>query len=433
VRRSPYDREILVLALPALGALAAEPLYLLADTAIVGHLGTPQLAALALAATVLSTLVSLCIFLTYGTTARVSRLHGAGAHAAAAEMAAQALWLAVGVGAGVVIVVVALADPLIALLGGEGDVAAMAARYLRISVLGAPMALIALAAQGWLRGVGDLRTPLVIVVAANALNVVLEVLFVYGFGWGLDGSAWGTVIAQACMGAAFVAVLLRAPARRRRPDLQRIRSLTSIGAQLLVRTAALIACFVLATAVCARIGEASLGAHQIGFQLFMFLALVLDAIAIAGQVIVGRALGAGDADAAFAAARRMLQWSLVAGLAIGGVLLALIDVVPRAFTADPAVIDRAHAMWPLFCALWPPAAIVFALDGILIGAGDARYLAGAMVAAAVVFIPIVLAALAFDWGIVGVWCALLTLMVVRLATLAVRFAGRRWALVGATT
>jgi putative MATE family efflux protein len=433
VRRSPYDREILVLALPALGALAAEPLYLLADTAIVGHLGTPQLAALALAATVLSTLVSLCIFLTYGTTARVSRLHGAGAHAAAAEMAAQALWLAVGVGAGVVIVVVALADPLIALLGGEGDVAAMAARYLRISVLGAPMALIALAAQGWLRGVGDLRTPLVIVVAANALNVVLEVLFVYGFGWGLDGSAWGTVIAQACMGAAFVAVLLRAPARRRRPDLQRIRSLTSIGAQLLVRTAALIACFVLATAVCARIGEASLGAHQIGFQLFIFLALVLDAIAIAGQVIVGRALGAGDADAAFAAARRMLQWSLVAGLAIGGVLLALIDVVPRAFTADPAVIDRAHAMWPLFCALWPPAAIVFALDGILIGAGDARYLAGAMVAAAVVFIPIVLAALAFDWGIVGVWCALLTLMVVRLATLAVRFAGRRWALVGATT
>jgi putative MATE family efflux protein len=433
VRRSPYDREILVLALPALGALAAEPLYLLADTAIVGHLGTPQLAALALAATVLSTLVSLCIFLTYGTTARVSRLHGAGAHAAAAEMAAQALWLAVGVGAGVVIVVVALADPLIALLGGEGDVAAMAARYLRISVLGAPMALVALAAQGWLRGVGDLRTPLVIVVAANALNVVLEVLFVYGFGWGLDGSAWGTVIAQACMGAAFVAVLLRAPARRRRPDLQRIRSLTSIGAQLLVRTAALIACFVLATAVCARIGEASLGAHQIGFQLFIFLALVLDAIAIAGQVIVGRALGAGDADAAFAAARRMLQWSLVAGLAIGGVLLALIDVVPRAFTADPAVIDRAHAMWPLFCALWPPAAIVFALDGILIGAGDARYLAGAMVAAAVVFIPIVLAALAFDWGIVGVWCALLTLMVVRLATLAVRFAGRRWALVGATT
>jgi putative MATE family efflux protein len=431
VRRSPYDREILLLAVPALGALAAEPLYLLADTAIVGHLGTPQLAALALAATVLSSLVSLCIFLTYGTTARVARLHGAGEHRAADAMAAQALWLAVGVGVGVAAVVVALAEPIIGLLGGRGEVATMAARYLRISVLGVPMALIALAGQGWLRGVGDLRTPLVIVVAANAVNVVLEVLFVYGFGWGLDGSAWGTVIAQAGMGAAFVAVLLRAPAERRRPDLARIRSLTSIGAQLLVRTGALLACFVLATAVCARMGQASLGAHQIGFQLFMFLALVLDAIAIAGQVMVGRALGAGDADSAFAAARRMLQWSLVAGFVMGGVLLALIDVVPRAFTTDEAVVDRAHAMWPLFCALWPAAAVVFALDGILIGAGDTRWLAGAMVAAAAVFVPLALAALAFDWGIVGVWCALLALMGARLATLAVRFARGRWALVGA--
>jgi Na+-driven multidrug efflux pump len=158
---------------------------------------------------------------------------------------------------------------------------------------------------------------------------------------------------------------------------------------------------------------------------------VLDAIAIAGQVIVGRALGAGDADAAFAAARRMLEWALAAGLLIGGVFLALRGVVPRAFTSDPAVVERAQAMWPLFCALWPPAAVVFALDGILIGAGDARYLAGAMVAAAAVFAPLVLLALALDWGIVGVWAALLVLMVVRLATLAVRFAGRRWALVGA--
>jgi putative MATE family efflux protein len=433
VRRSTYDREILALAVPALGALAAEPLYLLADTAIVGHLGTPQLAALALAATVLSSLVSLCIFLTYGTTARVTRLHGAGEHEAAGALAAQALWLALAIGVALTAVVIALADPLIALLGGDGEVAVMAARYLRIASLGAPMALIALAGQGWLRGVGNLRTPLVIVIAANAVNVILELLFVYGLGWGLDGSAWGTVIAQAGMGIAFVAVLLRAPARSRRPDFTAIRSLSSIGAQLLLRTAALLGCFVLATAVCARIGEASLGAHQIGFQLFTFLALVLDAIAIAGQVIVGRALGGGNADAAYAAARRMLEWSVGAGLLIGGVLLALIDVVPRAFTTDPALIDRAHAMWPLFCALWPLAAVVFALDGILIGAGDTRFLAGAMVAAAAVFVPLVLAALHFGWGIVGVWSALLVLMVVRLAPLAVRFAGRRWALVGAAT
>jgi putative MATE family efflux protein len=432
-RRSPHDREILALALPALGALAAEPLYLLVDTAIVGHLGTRQLAALALAATVLSSLVSLCIFLTYGTTARVSRLHGAGRHEAADRLAAQALWLALAVGATLAALVAALAPPLVALLGGEGEVAALAARYLRIASLGVPMALIALAGQGWLRGVGDLRTPLVIVVAANAANVVLEVLFVLVLGWGLDGSAWGTVIAQAGMGAAFVAVMLRAPSDRRRPDVERIRSLVSIGAQLLVRTAALLGCFVLATAVCAHIGEATLAAHQIGFQLFTFLALVLDAIAIAGQVIVGRALGADDADAAYAAARRMIEWALGAGVLIGAVLLAMIDVIPRAFTGDPAVIGRAQAMWPLFCALWPLAAIVFALDGILIGAGDTRWLAGAMVTAAAVFVPLALLALELGWGIVGVWCALLALMAARLATLAPRFLGRRWALVGAAT
>jgi len=433
VRRSVYDREIVSLAVPALGALAAEPLYLLADTAIVGHLGTKQLAALALAATVLSTLVSLCIFLTYGTTARVTRLHGAGDDRAANEVAAQALWLALAVGVAVAAAVIALAHPLVALLGGEGDVATMAVGYLRIAALGAPCALVALAGQGWLRGVGDLRTPLVIVVVANAVNVVLELLFVYGFDWGLDGSAWGTVIAQAGMGAAFVTALVRAPADRRAPDWARIRSLVSIGAQLFVRTAALLGCFVFATAICARIGDASLGAHQIAFQLFGFLALVLDAIAIAGQVIVGRALGAGDAEAAYAAARRMLEWSVGAGIVIGGVLLALMDVIPRAFTSDAAVLERAHAMWPLFCLLWPPAAIVFALDGILIGAGDTRFLAGAMVLSAAVYVPLALAALEFDWGIVGVWCALLALMGMRLLTLAVRFAGRRWALVGATT
>jgi putative MATE family efflux protein len=433
VRRSPYDREIVSLALPALGALAAEPLYLLADTAIVGHLGTPQLAALALAATVLSTLVSLCIFLTYGTTARVTRLHGAGEDAAAAALGPQALWLALGVGVSVAAIVISLAVPLVHGLGGSGDVGDAAVRYLRIGSLGVPMALIALAGQGFLRGVGDLRTPLVIVVLANTVNVVLEVVFVYGFDWGLDGSAWGTVAAQAGMGVAFVTVLLRAAPATIAPDWERIRSLVSIGAQLFIRTAALVGCFAFATSICARIGQATLGAHQIAFQLFGFLALVLDAIAIAGQVIVGRALGAGDADAAVTAARRMLEWSVGAGLLIGGVLFVLQDVIPHAFTTDPAVIERAHTMWPLFCLMWPPAAIVFALDGILIGAGDARFLAGAMVASAAVFVPLAIAALEFDWGIVGVWCAILALMGMRLATLAVRFSGGRWALVGAAT
>jgi putative MATE family efflux protein len=426
VRRSAYDGEILRLAVPALGALAAEPLYLLVDTAVVGHLGTPELAALALAATVLANVVALCIFLTYGTTARVTRLHGAGEDEAAAALGPQALWLALAAGVVVGGTVAALAGPLVHALGGEGHVADMAARYLRIGSIGIPMALIALAGQGWLRGMGDLRTPLVIVVAANGANVVLELLFVYGFDWGLDGSAWGTVLAQLGMGIAFATVLLRAFAL---PHLARIRSLVSIGAQLMVRTAALLGCFVVATAVCAHIGAPTVAAHQIAFQLFGFLALLLDAIAIAGQVIVGRALGAGDADEAYAAARRMIEWSLAAGLVIGGVFLALVDVVPRAFTSDPRVIDQAQDLWPLFCAMWPVAAVVFALDGILIGAGDTRYLALAMVVAFLAFAPIVLAA-----ETVGVvWLALDVLMLVRLATLGGRFARRRWALVGAAT
>jgi putative MATE family efflux protein len=427
VLRSRYDGEIVRLALPALGALAAEPLYLLVDTAIVGHLGTPQLAALALAATVLGGAVSLCIFLTYGTTARVSRLHGAGQGEAAHLLAAQALWLALAIGVAVAAVIAAGAPLLVGALGADGHVADLAVRYLHIAVLGLPMALIALAGQGWLRGMGDLRTPLVIVVAANAVNIVLELLFVYGFGWGLDGSAAGTVVAQLGMGAAFAALLLRAPAPSRRPDLARIRSLTSIGAQLFVRTAALYGCFVLATAMCARIGPAMVAAHQIAFQLFTFLALVLDAIAIAGQVIVGRALGAGDADEAFASARRMIELSLAAGLVIGGVFLALADVVPHAFTSDPDVIDQARDLWPLFCAMWPVAAVVFALDGILIGAGDTAFLAAAMVVAFLVFLPLVLTA----GTVAGVWFALDVLMLARLATLGRRFLRRRWALVGA--
>jgi putative MATE family efflux protein len=429
VRRSRYDGEILRLALPALGALAAEPAYLLADTAIVGHLGTPQLAALALAAIVLGGVVGLSIFLTYGTTARVSRLHGAGRHDEAGALAAQALWLALALGAVIVLAVEVGAPVLMDVLGGRDEVARLATRYLRIGVLGVPMALVALAAQGWLRGVGDLRTPLVIVIAANVANVVLEVVLVYGFATGLDGSAAGTVIAQLGMGLAFAAVLLRAPTATRAPDLARIRSLASIGAVLFVRSASLYACFTLATAVSARIGAPSLGAHQIAFQLFNALALVLDAIAIAGQVIVGRALGAGDVDGAFAAARRMLEWAGVAGLLLAGVLLALTNVLPRAFTPDPAVIDRAHAMWPLFCLMMPVAAVVFALDGILIGAGDASFLAAAMLLALAVFAPIVLAA-----DTIGmVWVALDVLMAVRLVTLAARFAGGRWALAGATT
>lgn len=435
VRRSPHDREIRRLAIPALGALAAEPLYLLVDTAIVGHLGTPQLAALAIAATVLTTLVSLCIFLTYGMTAQVARLHGAGDGARASELAAQSLWLASALGVVLMVLCALLADPLVALLGGRGQTADLGARYLRISALGLVPALVALAGQGYLRGIGDLRTPLVVVVVAQAANAVLELWFVYGLGWGLDGSAAGTVLAQTGMGAMFVWLLLRDGARAgaaRHPQRALLAPLVRISGELFVRSAALLLAFATATAVIARIGETSLAAHQIAIGLFVFTALVLDAIAIAAQVLVGRMLGSGDGAGARAAALRTIGWSLVAGCLFGALLLGLADTLPRAFTSDPDVIERASAIWTMLALMQPAAAVVFALDGILIGAGDMRYLAGSMVLAGLgVYVPVALLALTLDWGVTGVWAGLLALVGVRLLTLAWRFAGERWTVTGA--
>ena len=427
---SPYDREIVRLAVPALGALAAEPLYVLVDTAIVGHLGTPQLASLAVAATVLGTGFTIFNFLTWGTTAQVARLHGAGLEGEAARVGAQAQWLSLVIGAVLLVSLFALAAPLAALMGAQGEVADGATTYLRISALGAPAFMLASAGQGFLRGIGELRTPLVILVAAHSANVVLELVFVYGFGWGLAGSAWGTVIAQLGMGTAFVAVQLRAGWER--PVAARMRSLMRIGSEIAGRSTALLAAYLVGSAVLARLGAASLAAHQIAFQLFIFLALVLDALAIAAQIMVGRMLGAGDAAGARAVGGRLIAWSVALGGVFGVVLLALGDVIPRAFTSDPVVIARAHEIWWLFAALMPVNGAVFALDGILIGAGDTRFLMWGTLAAAAVYVPVALLALHEGWGIVGVWWGLAGLIAMRLATCGLRFSSARWALTGAT-
>jgi MATE family, multidrug efflux pump len=428
--RSQYDGEILKLAIPALGALAAEPLYLLVDTAIVGHLGRPQLAALAVAATALSGLFGIFNFLQYGTTAQVGRASGAGEQRVADRLGAQALWLSLGFGLAVAVLVVALAPEIARLLGVEGDTADYAVTYMRIAALGLPFAFLALGGQGYLRGVADLRTPLVIVIAANAVNVVLEVLFVYGFDWGIEGSAWGTVIAQTGMGVAFIVVILRAAHGDARPVLELMRRLLVIGRYLFVRTASLLAAFTLAGAVIARFGDASLAAHQIAFQLWIFLAFVLDAIAIAGQVIVGRGLGAGDTVRAWEASVRMIWLSVFAGVVFGAVMLALQGVLPYAFTSDELVIERTQDIWILFALMQPLNGAVFALDGILIGASDGRFLMWSMVAAFAVCAVGCFAALAFGWGIVGVWASLFLLICVRLGLMLWRFSGRRWLVTG---
>jgi putative MATE family efflux protein len=429
--RSPYDREILRLALPALGALAAEPLYLLVDTAIVGHIGTVALAALALAGAILTGAFTLFNFLQYGTTAQVARLHGAGREADAAVIGVQSLWLAGAIGAVLLVLTQSLAGPAVAALGGGARVGSRATLYLRIGALGLPFALIAITAQGYLRGVARVGATFAVVLVANLVNVVLEVVFVYGLHWGLAGSAWGTVIAQAGMGAAFIAMILRrASARRPRWDL--IGPLLVVGGDIFVRTGSLYASFLLASAVLARIGAASLGAHQVAFQLWSFLALVLDAVAIAGQVIVGRALGAGRAQEAIEASVRMLEWSLAIGVLIAVVMLGLTHPLPRVFTDDPRVLDRLGAIWPIYALMQPLNAVVFALDGILIGAGDTRFLKWAMAFSSLcVFVPVALISLAAHWGIVGVWCGLLGLIMARLVTCGARLAGRRWAVVGA--
>jgi putative MATE family efflux protein len=423
------DREVFALALPALGALAAEPLYVLVDTAIVGHLGTTQLAALAIAATVLSTAFTVFNFLTYGTTAQVARLHGAGRDREAAALGSQALWLAAAIGVLLLVLVAALAPAAVTLMGGQGDVADGAVLYLRIAAFGSPFFMLATAGQGFLRGMGDLRTPLVILVVAHAVNVVLELLFVYGFDWGLAGSAWGTVIAQVGMGLAFVVVQRRAGFEP--PLLAKMKPLMRIGSEIAVRTSALLGSFLVASAVLARVGAASLAAHQIAFQLFVFLALVLDALAIAAQVMVGRLLGAGDAARARAAAGRVILWSVVVATAFGVVLAALGDVIPHVFTDDEAVVAKAQEIWWLFAALMPLNGAVFALDGILIGAGDTRFLMWGMLAAAAVYVPVALLALDQGWGIVGVWWGLAGLIAVRALTCGVRFLGSRWVLTGA--
>jgi putative MATE family efflux protein len=428
--RSPYDGEILRLALPALGALAAEPLYILVDTAIVGHLGRTQLAALGAAATALGVLATFN-FLQYGTTAQVARATGAGEHAVARKLGAQALWLSLGVGIVLAVTVALLAGPIAALVGVEGRTADQAETYLRIVAIGIPSFFLALGGQGYLRGISELRAPLVLIVLGNLLNVVLELLFVYGFDWGIEGSAWGTAIAQTCMGAGFVWLIVRHVGRDDlAPVVALARRLVSVGKFLFVRTASLIAAFLLAGAVVARFGDAELGAFQISFQLWIFLALVLDAIAIAGQIIVGRELGAGRPERAFAASVRMIGLAAAVGTVFAVALLALSEVLPRLFSSDEAVLAQCALLWPIFALMQPLNGAVFALDGILIGAGDGPYIAGSMVVAFVACAVVLAATVAADWGIRGVWSAIGVLIVVRLATMGARFARRRWLVTG---
>jgi putative MATE family efflux protein len=430
-----HDREILRLAVPALGALTAEPIYVLVDTAIVGHLGTHSLGGLGVAGTVLTTVFGVFNFLAYGTTAAVARRIGAGDRKAAVEQGLAGVWLAVGLGAVLTGLGLLFAGPIVDAMGASADVRPYALTYLRISLLGAPMVTVMLAGVGYLRGVQDGRTPFVIAVAANVANLALEVLFVYGFGWGISGSAWGTVLAQTASAIAYVVIAerhRRAHHARRRPDHREIIRTARVGSHLVVRTASLLAAFTVTTAIASRISDTAIAAHQVAFQLWYFLALALDAIAIAGQSIVGRYLGADDAPGARSVTRRMLQLGTLAGIVAALVVVAGRGPLAALFTDDRGVRSAVEAVLPIV-ALWQPiGAIVFVLDGILIGAGETRYLAIAMVAATFAFLPAAALVVSAEAGLVALWWALGVFLVARLIGMYARYRGDDWLVTGAT-
>ena len=436
------DREILRLAVPAFLALVAEPMFLLADAAILGRVGTAELAALGVASAVLGTLVSLCIFLAYGTTASVARQVGAGEDQRALTQGVDGLWLAVILGSLVTAVTWPLTARIVALFGPDGETAALAVTYLQIALLGAVPLLLMLAATGVLRGLQDTRTPMLVAIAGNLGNIVLNLLLVYGLGLGMAGAALGTLVAQLGSAAVLVAVVVRGARRVEaslRPDVWGIRQAGRAGVPLVFRTLLLRASLLLMTLGAARLGRADLATMQLALTIWTFLAFALDAVAIAAQAITGRYLGAGDVAGTRAVTDRMMRWGWLSGVATGLLLAAAAPWVGRLFTSDPAVLDLLTPALVVAAVAQPLAGIVFVLDGVLIGAGDAVYLAWAQLATLVLFAPAALVVITradslggSGRGLALLWAAFgLLFMGGRAVTLLARAHGEHWMRLGA--
>jgi putative MATE family efflux protein len=424
-------RRIIALAGSAFVVLAAEPLFLLVDTAVVGHLGRTQLAGLGGAGTVMTLLALVGASLEYGTTGRAARAFGAGRRQAAVNEGVQASWLAVGLGTGAAVIGEVVVGPATRLVvGGAGPVASAAESWLRIAIIGLPGILLVLAGNGWLRGVQDTRTPVLVVVGANVLSAIASPLLVYPAGLGLRGSAIANVVAQGIAALLFVRALRREHVPLR-PQWTVMRRQLLVSRDLVLRSLAFQASFTTAAGVAGRMGAAELAAHQIGMQLWGFIALLLDSFAIAAQSLVGASLGAGDASVARSTALRVGRYGLWAGLAFAAVAGLGWYVIPLAFTSDPAVQHQAHLLWPWLVGMQPVAGVLFALDGVLVGAGDNTFLRTiTLVAALVGYIPIALLALHFGWGIGGVWAGLTTFIVLRFVGMTWRTLGDRWLVLG---
>ena len=435
------DREILRLAVPAFLALVAEPLFLLADAAIVGHLGTSQLAGLGLAGAVLQTAVGLCIFLAYGTTASVARQVGAGDPRGALAQGVAGVWLAVLIGTVVTVVGVPLAGWLVGLFGPPPGVAAHATTYLRIALLGVLPLLVLMAATGILRGLQDTRTPLVVAVLGNLANIVANLVLVYGLHLGIAGSALGSDLAQLGSAAALVAVVVRASRRAGtslRPDPTGIRRAAHAGVALVVRTLTLRASLLVMTSGAATLGASCVAAHQVAITVWTFLAFALDALAIAAQAVTGRALGAGDLEGTRVLTARMIRWGLATGVVTGLGLAAVAGALGPLFTDDPVVRSLLPQVLLVAALAQPVAGVVFVLDGVLIGAGDGRYLAVGGVVVLALFAPLAWAALelapdsaAHRTALVWLWAAFgVGFMGSRAVVLLHRARGSSWLLTG---
>ncbi|KQZ07960.1 MATE family efflux transporter [Microbacterium sp. Root53] len=433
-RTATLNRDILRLAIPALGSLVAEPLFLMVDAALVGHLGVVPLAGLGIASAVLSTIVGLMVFLAYATTPAVARRFGAGDAGGAVSVGIDGMWLALGMGAVLAVAGWFATPALVAAFGASPDVAAEAGVYLGISMWGLPAMLIVFAATGLLRGLQDTVTPLWIAGLGFVANAALNALFIYGFGWGIAGSAVGTVVAQWGMVAAYAVVAGRLARRHDaqvRPQRAGIRGSARAGGWLFLRTVSLRLALLLTVAVATALGTQELAGWQIVFTISSTAAFALDALAIAAQALIGKSLGAGDLEAVRFVLRRTTAWGAWFGLAIGLLFAALSGVLGLAFTGDPELAAVIQPALLLMALTQPLAGVVYVLDGVLMGAGDARYLAIAGVLNLAPFLPS-LGAIAWlaptGWGGLA-WLSaafFLVFMGARLVTLGTRVRGGAW-------
>jgi putative MATE family efflux protein len=427
--RSQHDRAIAVLALPALGSLAADPLLSLIDTAFIGRLGADALAALGVSAAVLGVAFFVFNFLEVGTTTEVARAVGSGNIPAAGRAVWTAGSLAVGIGIVVAATLIVFGGAIVGGFGAGAEVVTLAAGYLGIRALAAPAVLLMRAAHGAYRGFQDTKTPMIVAVSINVLNLVLDPILIFGVGWGIAGAAWATVVAQ-WVGASWFLVLLARDAARfglrgERPAPSEVRAFLRVGRSLVIRTAALLGTFTLATAVATRVSGTAVAAHQVLSQLFLFLALVLDALAIAAQALVGRLMGAGDRRRAREVADRLVVLGTWVGVGLAGLLAALGGVLPSWFTTDGDVRSAIATSYWILVALLPLAAVVFVWDGVFAGVGDFAYLAGAMVLSALVGTTMLLSVIPLGLGLPGVWIGIVVFLCVRAVTLAWRLWGRR--------